>query len=105
LGLGTCWVGSFDENKLRDVLGLPEDANVHVILPIGYPDESPPAPLKPAIGTVTYLERWWARRKLPAYGFYGENVMKMTKKAQDALKNLQKKILEGDHKEEKKGEK
>jgi nitroreductase len=24
LGLGTCWVGAFDEDKLRDCLGLPE---------------------------------------------------------------------------------
>jgi nitroreductase len=93
LGLGTCWVGAFDEDKLRGVLGLPEQVNVHVILAIGFPDETPKKPLKPWIKTVTYLEKWWAGRKLPGYGFYSENVMKTTKQTGDAIQKVAEKIL------------
>lgn len=100
LGLGTCWIGSFDEDKLRAALGIPEQVNVHVILPIGFPDEIPKKPTKPPVRTVTYLEKWWGARKLPAYGYYSENVMKTTKKAGDAIKKLSEKVL-GSKEEEK----
>ncbi len=86
LGLGSCWVGSFDEDKMRNTLGLPEYANVHALVAIGYPDEKPKSPKKPSIKTVTYLEKWWAARKVPAYGFYSDNVMKTVKTAEDMIK-------------------
>ncbi|MCK5140394.1 MAG: nitroreductase family protein, partial [Thermodesulfovibrionia bacterium] len=86
LGFGSCWIGSFDEDKLRNVLGLPEQVNVHAILAIGYADEVPKKPSKPWIKTTTYLEKWWGGRKLPAYGYYSENVMKVTKKAGEEIK-------------------
>ncbi len=36
-GLGTCWIGSFDENKVRNVLKIPENLRVIVLLAVGYP--------------------------------------------------------------------
>jgi nitroreductase len=38
-GLGTCWVGAFDEERIKKSLGIPEKMRVMVILPIGYPDQ------------------------------------------------------------------
>jgi nitroreductase len=35
-GLGTCWIGSFDENKVRAVLKIPEKLRVVVLLAVGY---------------------------------------------------------------------
>lgn len=40
-GLGTCWIGWFKEEKVREVLGIPEDVRVIAMTPLGYPDESP----------------------------------------------------------------
>jgi len=40
-GLGTCWIAAFKEDKVRDVLGIPEDVRVVALTPLGYPDESP----------------------------------------------------------------
>ena len=37
LGLGTCWVGSFDGNVVKDLLKIPEKFKVVALLPIGYP--------------------------------------------------------------------
>jgi len=41
LGLGTCWIGAFDEKKVRELLGIPEDIKVVALLTVGYPDETP----------------------------------------------------------------
>ena len=42
-GLGTCWIGAFLEDEVREVLGIPDDVRVVTVLPLGYPAESPPA--------------------------------------------------------------
>ncbi len=39
LGLGTCWVGSFDEKKVKEILKIPEKYEVIALLAIGYPAE------------------------------------------------------------------
>jgi nitroreductase len=44
LGLGTCWVAWFKEEKVKDILGIPEDVRVVALTPLGYPDESPERP-------------------------------------------------------------
>lgn len=47
LGLGACWIGAFDEELVKDVLKLEEYLRPVVVLPIGYPAESPsPTPRK-----------------------------------------------------------
>ena len=54
-GLGTCWLGSFDENKVKEVLDIPEKVRVVSITPLGYPDESPsPRPRKELKEIISY---------------------------------------------------
>lgn len=36
-GLGTCWIGWFNEDKVKSALGIPEDYKVMGITPLGYP--------------------------------------------------------------------
>ncbi|MEM2455426.1 MAG: nitroreductase family protein [Candidatus Bathyarchaeia archaeon] len=36
-GLGTCWVGSFNEDKVRDMLKIPGNYRVVALLALGYP--------------------------------------------------------------------
>lgn len=36
LGLGTCWVGVFDEEEIKEVLGIPEQVRVVALTPLGY---------------------------------------------------------------------
>jgi nitroreductase len=38
-GLGTCWVGSFDESAVRKLLKVPEKYRVVALLAVGYPRE------------------------------------------------------------------
>lgn len=45
-GLGTCWIGSFDNRRVKKLLGIADDVNVVAITPLGYP-KSPEAFRKP----------------------------------------------------------
>jgi nitroreductase len=38
-GLGTCWIGAFSNDKVKEAMGLPDDENVVAVTPIGYPDK------------------------------------------------------------------
>lgn len=45
LGLGTCWVGSFDIELAKELYQLPENIEPVALLPLGYPDLTvPPNP-------------------------------------------------------------
>ncbi|HEX7456447.1 MAG TPA: nitroreductase family protein [Candidatus Nanoarchaeia archaeon] len=42
LGLGTCWVGAFDEEKVREIVHISQTLRPVALLPVGYPAETPP---------------------------------------------------------------
>lgn len=37
LGLGTCWIGAFDEAEVKKMLEVPENVKVVALTPVGYP--------------------------------------------------------------------
>jgi nitroreductase len=39
LGLGTCWIGLFDENKVKEILHIPDEIRVVELMPLGYPSD------------------------------------------------------------------
>ena len=41
LGLGTCWVGAFDEGEVARILELPQNIKPVAVVTVGYPNESP----------------------------------------------------------------
>ena len=47
MGLGTCWLGNFDGNEVRALLGIPLENPVVAILALGYPDETHPQQPRP----------------------------------------------------------
>jgi nitroreductase len=38
-GLGTCWIGGFNEKKVKEILEIPENIRVVALTPLGYPAE------------------------------------------------------------------
>ena len=40
-GLGTCWIGAFDNTAIKEFLGVPEDVQVVALTPLGYPQGNP----------------------------------------------------------------
>ena len=57
LGLGTCWLGHFKDDDVKEALDIPEDASVIAMTPLGYPAETPGAkPRKDAADVISYDE-------------------------------------------------
>lgn len=44
LGIGTCWIGWFDEKALKDELKVPKDRKVDIVIALGYPPEDKTVP-------------------------------------------------------------
>jgi nitroreductase len=40
-GLGTCWIGSFNESKVNELLKIPDGYKVVALLAVGYPKQAP----------------------------------------------------------------
>ena len=54
-GLGTCWIGAFDEKEVKKALNIPEHLRVVGLTPLGYPVTEPkPKPRKPLQEIVFY---------------------------------------------------
>ncbi len=58
LGLGACWVGSFDESAVSRLLGIPRGVRPVTLVPIGYPAEEPELPPRLPLERVVHLERF-----------------------------------------------
>ncbi len=43
-GLGTCWVGAFKENRVKEILDMQDYLRPVVLVPVGYPAKIPKAP-------------------------------------------------------------
>ena len=39
IGLGTCWIGAFDEMEVKEILGIPNEIRVVALMSIGYPSD------------------------------------------------------------------
>jgi nitroreductase len=57
LGLGSCWVGAFDEGQVARVLNMPANLRPVAMLPLGTPatDEAGRSPRRPQSEVVTHL--------------------------------------------------
>ncbi len=58
IGLGTCWIGAFDEDIVRDILNVPMGEKPVAIVPIGYPDEDPVMPQRMDMDQIIHREKW-----------------------------------------------
>ena len=58
MGLGSCWIGAFEEEKLRAVFNIPADVRPQAIITIGYGDETPQERHMIPIENVVYFNRY-----------------------------------------------
>ena len=58
LGLGTCWVGAFDEDSVKAILKIPIGLKPVAIIPVGYPDEIPIAPQRLDLEKLLHWQTW-----------------------------------------------
>jgi nitroreductase len=63
-GLGTCWIAAFDEIRVKEALGMPKEARVVALTPLGYPAKEKLMPR--AMGFIAKLRK---RKKLEEIAF------------------------------------
>lgn len=57
-GLGTCWIGVFDEEAVKAALSVPADWRVVAMTPLGYPDQAPAPRPRKSMQEIVYREKW-----------------------------------------------
>jgi nitroreductase len=57
-GLGTCWIGAFDAQAAKEVLGLPEGVEPIAFTPLGYPAGEPRPKKRKTLSELVRHERW-----------------------------------------------
>lgn len=58
LGVGSTWVGSFAEAKIRKELKIPDSIVIEAIIPLGYADERPARKSTTEMSDFTYFEKY-----------------------------------------------
>lgn len=58
IGLGTVFIGLFDENKIREILPVPEKYRIVALTPLGYPEKQPAPRPRKGIEEIVHWEKW-----------------------------------------------
>ncbi len=58
LGLGTCWIGSFYPEKVRQILKIPDDIVIVELMALGYPADSKSEPKREPIEKIVCYDTW-----------------------------------------------
>lgn len=66
LGLAGRWIGGFDEEAVKSMLGIPEEVRPQAIIALGYAKEVPPKPPKYPLETLVYFHKWRCKMRDPA---------------------------------------
>jgi len=57
-GLGTCWIGAFDEAAVKEILDIPPAIRVVELMPLGYPADQPKPKQRLALDEIVFHEKW-----------------------------------------------
>ncbi len=60
-GLGSCFIGAFEEEAVKRELKIPESLDVQALIAVGYADEKPPEPAKLHLRDVVFFETYGNR--------------------------------------------
>ena len=58
IGLGTCWVRWYEDDKVKEILDIPEYVEVMALLPVGVPDEEPAPRPRLGLDKIVYSEKY-----------------------------------------------
>lgn len=61
LGLGTCYIGGFAEDKVRRLLSIPDGYILPGMITLGYPEDQPKAPPRRDLAAMTHYESYEGR--------------------------------------------
>ncbi|HLD72687.1 MAG TPA: nitroreductase family protein [Candidatus Nanoarchaeia archaeon] len=87
LGLGSRWVGGFDEEALKTLFKIPEEVRPQAVIAIGYAKEIPSKPPKYPLETLVYFGGWRRRMRDPAK-YCNDTATILARKAQSAQESV-----------------
>jgi len=58
LGLGTCWIGAFNEGEVKKILKVPEAIRVVAMTPLGYPNQPPSQRVRKGLNQIICFEKY-----------------------------------------------
>ena len=58
IGLGTCWVRWYDDDKVKKILDIPDHVEVMALLPVGIPDEDPSSRPRLSVDEIVFSEKY-----------------------------------------------
>ena len=58
LGLGTCWIGAFNPDSAREILGLPHNVEPIAFTPLGYPVDQLGRKSRKPLDEIVRYEHW-----------------------------------------------
>jgi len=58
LGLATCWIGSFEPEKVRAILGIPQDIAIIELMAVGYPANGRRQTTRESAEKIVCYEKW-----------------------------------------------
>jgi nitroreductase len=57
MGIGSCWIGDFNEEKIKKLLNIPKSWNIVALVSLGYPAE------KPVVEELKDSAKYWKDEK------------------------------------------
>ena len=97
LGLGTRWIGAFEEEMVKRILKIPEEGvRPQAIIAVGYSKEVPPKPPKLPLESLVYFNAWRNRLRDPVKYFrdYSLIIKRKLKSAKESLSTVVEKAKE-----------
>jgi nitroreductase len=58
LGLATCWIGSFYPDKVKPIVGIPENVTIIELMALGWPADPPKEHRREPIDRIVSFEKW-----------------------------------------------
>jgi nitroreductase len=57
-GLGTCWIGAFDHDAAREILGIPDDMAPVIMATLGYSADKPRTKSRKEMDEIVRYDHW-----------------------------------------------
>jgi len=57
-GIGSCWVGDFEEEEVKELLDIPDNLKVVALVSFGYPAVKPKPPKKKNLETIVHYNKF-----------------------------------------------
>ena len=58
LGLGTCWIGAFNEGETKKILSIPEHVRVVAMTPLEFPNQPPSQKSRNSLDQIVCYEKY-----------------------------------------------